>query len=467
MSESIFEMLERESMEWFNELLDAMNVGILMLDRNGIVRLVNKEYTNITGVQKEEIVGKYLPDVRPGAVAHKTLVDKQKRSNVIRQEGDKAYVADIAPIFIKGRLSGVVSVIKSVTEIYQLTKELQKSQEQFDQLKKTVDRLNRARYTFQDIIGEEPTFVKAKELAKRTAATNLNVLIQGESGTGKELFAHAIHNASARKHHPFIAVNCSAIPSSLLESELFGYEEGAFTDSKRGGKIGLFELADRGTIFLDEVGDMPYELQAKLLRVLQDGRIRKVGAVHEKQVDVRVIAATNKDLMQLIRKKRFREDLYYRLNGVNLYIPPLRMRKQDLPLLIRHIVKTYSDGILFDFSKGAMDYFFQYDWPGNIRELINVVHYAINMTDRHLITEQHLPDSIKKAPPLKQMAASATLKEVLDNTEREMITQALMRHGTDLAGKKKAAEQLGISLPTLYNKIRRLNIEPISSNSFS
>ncbi|PWA08537.1 Fis family transcriptional regulator [Pueribacillus theae] len=445
---------------WLQGIIEAINDGILVIDSEGIVRLINDEYTKITGVKKEDIIGKPLSEVREGAISPTVLIDKKRRSAIYRKVGEQEYVVDMAPIYYDHQILGVVNVLKSVNEVKALTKELEKSKIKLAQLEKTVGHLHQAKYTFHDIIGEDKEIKNVIELAKRTASSNLNVLIQGESGTGKELFAHAIHNESPRSGYAFVPINCAAIPSSLLESELFGYEEGSFTNSKKGGKIGLFELADHGTLFLDEIGDLSLELQAKLLRVLQEGRIRKIGGLKEQEVNVRIVAATNKDLLQMVAKGRFREDLFYRLNGVQLMIPPLRSRKGDLFTLIDKIVKHKELPFHLTFTADAKKQLFEYHWPGNVRELLNAIHYAATMTDSETIDIVHLPAFLQS----NRMAddredTNLSLKDILERKEREVIIKTLKIYGTSLKGKELAAQKLGISLATLYNKINQLKIK--------
>lgn len=264
-------------LEWLQAIIASINDGILVIDSAGIVRMVNHEYTKITGVRPDEIIGRPLLDVRPGAQLVSVLQDGHSRSGVFRSEGGVEYVVDMAPIVIDGKVVGAVSISKAMTEVHALYQQLKKHKEKVDILEKTIGSMAKARYTFEDIIGKEGGLRTTVTMARKAAETDLPVLITGESGTGKELFAQAIHNKSTRANGPFVPVNCSAIPNELLESELFGYEEGAFTAAKRGGKVGLFELADHGTIFLDEIGDLSYHLQAKLLRVLQEKTVRRVG----------------------------------------------------------------------------------------------------------------------------------------------------------------------------------------------
>ncbi|UOR13706.1 sigma-54 interaction domain-containing protein [Halobacillus amylolyticus] len=439
--------------DWLEETIDSINDGILVIDSQGIVQFVNTEYTNITGVQPEAIVGKPLRDVRKGAILPKALRDGKRRAGIYRREGQIEYVIDTAPVYKHGEIVGAVSVCKSLNEVHFLTKELKRSKERLARLENTVGHMYQTKYTFSDIIGKDSGLKDTVELAKKAAYANLNILIQGESGTGKELFAQAIHSEGPRSKFPFIPVNCAAIPAELLESELFGYEEGSFTSSKKGGKVGLFELSNYGTLFLDEIGDLPFELQAKLLRVLQEGRVRKVGGLNEQEIDVQVITATNKDLGKLVEKKRFREDLYYRLNGVPIKISPLRERKKDILLLINDLIDQAGTTQAIRFTEETRQILSQYDWPGNTRELFNTVHYALSMTETNDIEPQHLPEVICKHGSITNIYSHQSLKEIIKNTEQEVIRQTIKSCGDTLDGKKMAAQQLGISLATLYNKM--------------
>lgn len=453
-------LILNQKVDWLEGIIEAVHDGVLVIDRDGIVRLINDEYTRITGVKREQIIGKKLTDVRPGAILPTVLRDGRPREGVFRREKTMEYVVDMAPIYNNGEIIGAVSVCKSLSEVYELSKELSKSRKRIIELEKRFGNLHRAKYKFSDIVGETELIKELKIKAKKFATTDLNMLITGESGTGKELFAQAIHNESKRKNNPFVTINCAAIPDSLLESELFGYEEGAFTNSKRGGKIGLFELANHGTLFLDEIGDMPHNVQAKLLRVLQEGTFRKVGGVVEQKVDVRIIAATNKDLKSMVNKERFREDLFYRINAVQLSIPPLRERKDDIGLIVPSIIKKYCHGESVQFDE-VIDIFQQYDWPGNIRELKNTIQYAVSLSEGGRLKFDDLPDTIKQqvSKISNRNIATKSLDAILKDVEREVIIQILKQTGTTVKGKKKAAKQLGISLASLYNKIANLNIE--------
>jgi transcriptional regulator with PAS, ATPase and Fis domain len=322
----------------------------------------------------------------------------------------------------------------------------------------TRKRIKNLRYTLNAIVGSDPVMENLKNKIQKIAKSPSAVLITGETGTGKELFARAIHYSSHRQHKPFMPINCAAIPESLLESELFGYEEGAFSGAKRNGKSGLFELANGGTLFLDEIGDMPLHLQAKLLRVLQDHQIRRIGGSKFIHLDVRIVAATNQDIEKLISEDRFRSDLYYRLNIINLAIPPLRDRFSDIEYLSNHFLKKYSFEFNIDFlgfDEGIMTIFRQYDWPGNVRELENTIEYMVNIEDSKHLTYDSLPEKLKNL----NAATSLSLQDQIDAHEKKVLVDALDRYGYDLPGKEKTATELNIGLRTLYRKLDKLGIE--------
>lgn len=307
-----------------------------------------------------------------------------------------------------------------------------------------------------DIIGESKSIKKLKQKVIKIAPSSSTVLITGESGTGKELFARAIHIESDRRNNPFVAINCAAIPDTLLESELFGYVKGAFTGADPKGKIGKIEFANKGTLFLDEIGDMPLYLQSKLLRVLEQKEITRLGSNKPVSVDIRIIAATNKNLEKMIKQKAFREDLYYRLNVLPFIIPPLRERKEDIKTLMDYFINKYS--VLFEkkvigFESKVMEKLLSYSWPGNVRELENTVEYMINMMDNTgIISTKLLPVKI-----LKQEKENNLMK--LDEMEKSMIERALNIYGTSVKAKQKAAQALGIGIATLYRKIKKYGLE--------
>lgn len=443
----------QHSAEWWKAVAHCIHDGILVIDKHEIVRMINPEYTKITGVT-QRIIGKPLSAYRRGAKLPQTLKDGKTRAGVYRKTEDREYMVDMAPIILNGEVVGAVSVCKSLTEVDKLSQELKRQREKVETLKSRMNRAYEAKYTFKDIIGKSDKVKKAISIAEKASASSFPVLITGESGTGKELFAQSIHNKSERSGRAFVPVNCAAIPSSLLESELFGYGEGAFTNAKKNGKPGLFEVAHEGTLFLDEIGDMPSSLQAKLLRVLQEKKLRRVGETKEREIDVRIIAATHRNIEQLVHKKHFREDLFYRLNVIRIEVPPLRERKEDISILIESQASEFTSYI---FEEEAVRVLRNYEWPGNIRELKNTVDYATCMADNEQITVENLPSFIVKKGE-KNKEESETLQEMIRRREKEYIQKALSTCGRDIEGKKKAAELLGISLATLYNKLKKLNM---------
>ena len=299
------------------------------------------------------------------------------------------------------------------------------------------------------------------QLIRRYADSPSPVLITGETGTGKELAARAIHEQSKRSKYPFVAINCSSIPENLFESELFGYEEGSFTGAKKGGKIGKIEMAQGGTLFLDELGEMPLSVQPKLLRVLQEYELERVGSTKKIHLDVRIIAATNRDLANMVAEKTFREDLYYRINVINLKLPPLRERKGDIMPIAENYLKKMRQKMetpLRSFSDEVVEYFLSYRWPGNVRELQNVIEYAANLCESDVLRLSDLPETIqqkteKAAKPRKAKALSAA------DAETERLEALLEQYGHTLEGKKRIAAEMHISLRTLYRKIERLRGE--------
>jgi transcriptional regulator with PAS, ATPase and Fis domain len=318
-----------------------------------------------------------------------------------------------------------------------------------------------ARYSFADIVGQAPSLKSRLTVAEAAARSDSNVLITGESGTGKEVVAQAIHNASVRTSGPFVGINVSAIPRELLESELFGYEPGAFTGARRGGQPGKFELAEGGTILLDEIGDMPLEMQAKLLRVLQERRVRRIGAAREVAVDARVIATTNRDLDEAVAQGQFRADLLFRIKVIHIQLPPLRERATDIPVLVDHFLQLFAARLgkqVRGVAPAVMAALQRYGWPGNIRELENVLESEVNLIDADAIELGRVPEAVRRdrtAPSVVAKASTLTFEEA----ERALLVQALTRHGGSIPD---VARALGISRGTVYNKLHRYGIDPTS-----
>ncbi len=439
-------------------ILDALYDGVLIIDADSIVRYVNPSYTRITGVSYNEIVSKPLLEVRPGAKLQRVLETGERILRARRLEDGVEYVVNMVPVKDDGEIIGGISLVKAIDDAVELTKTIRHYKKEIASMRNRFNSIQRARYTFDSMVCADPVSLETKALAKRIAKKNVSVLITGESGTGKELFAQAIHNASARREGPFIALNCAAINPTLLESELFGYIDGAFTGAVKGGKTGLFEAADQGTIFLDEISEMEYSLQSKLLRTLQENTIRRVGAIEEKAIDVRVIVASNKNLEDMVRQGSFREDFYYRLAVFPLDLLPLRMRRQDIFPIARMFLNRKEDEIQrrIDVSDEARRALENYDWPGNIRELRNAVEFAYNMMAESVIDLDQLPVKIRSQFLAREerVVEIEKLSDVAKRAERKAIDEAIQIYGDSIEGKKKAAKALGISLATLYNKMK-------------
>lgn len=445
----------------FNATQDAVSV----VDENGLGLMVNPAYSVLTGMAPEQVIGKPATvDIDPTQESMHLQVLRTKRPvrGVPLKVGPRKrdVVVNVAPIIVDGELKGSVGVVHDVSEISRLSDEL-------EQHKKLVRRLT-SKYTFAEIVAESPVMQAAVEQAMRAAETPATVLLRGESGTGKELFAHAIHNASNRRGGQFIRVNCAAIADSLLESELFGYADGAFTGARKGGKRGLFEEANGGTIFLDEIGEVSLNLQAKLLRVLQEKEIVRVGEAKPVPVNARVIAATNAPLEDMIGRGTFREDLYYRLNVVPIVIPPLRHRREDIPRLTEHLIEKFNDEYgrhVQRISPAAMDAIMEYSWPGNVRELENIIGramIAMAMGDTAIEARFLPPLGAGRATAAAAGAGtgqaplpSGTLDEIVGAAEKAALSRTLEETG---GNKTEAARRLGIAPRTLYYKLEKYGL---------
>ncbi len=441
-------------------IIHSSNDAISVVDENGNGILINPAYTRITGLTEEDVLGKpATTDIYKGESMHFHVLKTKKPVRGVKMlvgPKKKEVAVNVAPIIVDGQLKGSVGIIHDMSEIRELTTELQRAKERIRTLE--------AKYNFDDIVGRSEEMLIAIEQARIAAKTPATVLLRGESGTGKELFAHAIHNESGRKYNHFIRVNCAAISESLLESELFGYEEGAFSGAKRGGKKGYFEEANNGSIFLDEIGELSLSTQAKLLRVLQEREIIRVGGTKPIPIKVRIIAATNKNLEQEIRKGNFREDLFYRLNRIPIYIPPLRSRLEDIPLLCDHLIKKINhdygrnvEGI----TNEATELLKRYAWPGNVRELENILGRAIIFMDysENRIDIKHLSklgyNFQKNQEQDHPNEASLPLYTLVENFEKRIISHILHKHR---GNKTKTAKELGVSIRTLYYKMEKYGL---------
>jgi transcriptional regulator with PAS, ATPase and Fis domain len=423
-------------------VLEVAYEGVAVLDEQGLITLANARFCAKMGETKEQVIrqhiGKYLP-----------ATDNQLPLNVLEVNG-KPCVVSTLPIEQENNRKGVVvKIYEDLDQLADIMQQLNRINMQLSYYKDELYKINGTSYTLNSIVCKDERMAKLKSQVLQIARSHSTVLVTGESGTGKELFAQSIHNASSRRKEPLIKVNCSAIPAELAEAELFGYQDGAFTGARRQGKPGKFELADGGTIFLDEIGDMPLMLQSKLLRVIQEKEIERVGDVKTRKVDVRIIAATNKDLKRLVAEGKFREDLYFRINVVELKIPPLRERKQDIPVLVDFFIKKYNhlfnkriDGIAPEASAALGSY----RWPGNIRELENMIERILNYVESGYITLQDVPEDIRVVEAVPVLKSGRSLADI----ELAAIHAVLAEQQ---GNKSKAAKLLGISRSKLYEKL--------------
>lgn len=350
-------------------VINHVHDGIIYINQDQEIEIVNQKAEEIFEMNSQDIVGRKVKNTIPNTKLNDVLDTKIVHRNALQDIGDKKIVSTRVPVEMDGKIIGALATFKDVTDVKKLEEDLR-----FKMQKKGYV----AKYNFENIVGKSKEIERVKKKAQKLAKSESTILIQGESGTGKELFSQSIHNYSKREHAPFVAINCAAFPDNLLESELFGYEGGAFTGAKKGGKPGVFEQAHTGTIFLDEIGDIPAKIQARLLRVLQEKEIMRIGGTKVIPIDIRVIAATNKDLYQLVQEGEFREDLYYRLNVLSLYIPPLRKRREDILMLIEHFLKKFNAKDI-DLSKAVVSKLYNYDWSGNVRELENCIEYIVQI----------------------------------------------------------------------------------------
>lgn len=432
-------------------MIDSVQDGIMAINHNEEIELFNKYCENIFKINKEKVLGKNVGEFLGfEAPMIKLLKTGENYDNVEvhikNKNGHIHYITTGRPVKDdKGNTIGAVASLKDIDEAIELSNAITSKED----------------IAFKDIIGNSASLLKTKKVCSAVAKSNSTILLRGESGTGKELFAKAIHNLSSRADKNFVAINCAALPDNLIESELFGYTKGSFTGAREDGKDGLFKIADKGTIFLDEIGELSLSIQAKLLRVLQEGTIRKIGSVLEEKINVRVIAATNRDLESMINAGTFREDLYYRLNVIPIYIPPLRDRIEDIPMLVTFFINKLNKQLDKNI-KGTETEFIEklvkYKWPGNVRELRNVVERAMNLCYGSLLNEDNLIMNFQEGTSYLEEENkddfSFTLKEVVETAEKKALSSAVKKYTSF----RKAAKALGISHTTIMNKIKKYNI---------
>ncbi len=434
--------------------------GIIVVDKNGLVTMINDTYLNIVGRKREEILGTHITLINENCNLPQVLKTGEPILCDFCNVKDQGLITMRVPIMRGGEMVGAFgkTLFTDISVAKILNDKLEQMERQLEFYKEECEKLNRSSYVFEDIIGKSEVMNSIKNIAWRVARNISTVLITGESGTGKEMFAHAIHNSSERRKKPFIKVNCAAIPDNLLESELFGYAEGAFTGAKKGGKPGKFELADRGTIFLDEIGDMPLLMQAKLLRVLQERELERIGSLEPITVNVRVIAATNQNLEAMVAEGKFREDLYYRLNIIEINVPPLREHNDDIPVLIDALISKLNVKLrrqISGISSEAVTLLQQYDWPGNVRELENVLELAMNMTDNVILNYDDFPCVQRRISGNKKVGGKQVLSDILAQTEKQVLEDVLRHTKGD---KRAAAQILAIHPSALYRKLNKYHI---------
>lgn len=455
-------MKTREFNFFCKNLFDKLPVPVDFLDKDGRIVYINRCFLEFLGLNEDDVLGRVVTEVEPTSKFLETL--KYRQAEVAKRHvfsnGKEAIVHRIPIIDEKDNLIGGFGMLlfDDYEKLKQVTEQIEKIHKELNLYKNEIAKMNRAKYSLDDIIGESKPMKQAKSKVKKLARVNSNILIIGESGVGKELFAHAIHNESERNEFPFVSINCSAIPENLLEAEFFGYEDGAFTGARKGGNIGKFELANGGTIFLDEIGDMPLYMQAKLLRVLQEKEVVRIGSNKVVKLDVRVICATHKNLEQLVDEGKFREDLYYRLNVLSLDIPPLRQRREDIPLLVQRFVEKFykETGLYREIPEEVMNILCNYDWPGNIRELKNIVERICVNADDTEVTVNDLPASILNKTFRIEHKKNQGLREIMESIEKEIIISTLKECNNN---KSLAASKLNIPRASLYRKIEEYNIE--------
>lgn len=447
------------------EILDCMYDGIYITDGNGVTLFINKSYSSMSGIKKEDAVGFHMQDlIKKGyfleSASLKVIETKKPVSIIDCFSNGKKCLATANPVFDEnGQIKMVVTNLRDMTELLDLKNQLE---ELYDLNKKYYFELKELRKDIENkynIIGNSKSMMEIYEVIDRIAETDATVLILGETGVGKEVVAREIHKNSLRKNGPFIKVNCASIPESLFESEMFGYASGAFTGADNKGKPGLIELANKGTLLLDEIGELSLSSQSKLLRVLEENKVTRVGGTEPINIDVRIIAATNRDLKKEVEKGTFREDLFYRLNVIPIKVPPLRKRREDIPLLSKHFLDLYNSK--YNKTKTLSDTAFQllkwYSWPGNVRQLKNLIERLVLICPYDIITDDYISRFIKKEE-IEELynigREEITLDEAVSIIERQLIYRALKKYGTT----RKAAKVLGVSQPTIVRKAKKYDI---------
>lgn len=454
----------KDSMAMMEELLDTAYYGMVLVDDNGII--VKWNYEKFLGIHEEEVLGKPVQEVIENTRLHIVVKTGIEEICDVQEINGHNVITSRIPIRKDGRVIGAAGTIlfSDTSELQSLARKIRNLEETLNHYKGELRKVFEAKFSFDDIISKNSRMQELKSIAKRIAKSNSSVLLQGESGTGKELFAHAIHKESNKKYDNFITLNCAAIPKELFESELFGYEEGAFTGAKKGGKIGKFELAAGGTILLDEIGSMPLEMQSKFLRVLESKEFERVGGTSPIKLSARIISSTNENLENEVEQGNFRRDLYYRLNVIKIEIPPLRDRLEDIEVIAKNIVEKLATDLLVSkkiLAPETIAVLKNHNWPGNVRELRNVLERAITLAPKTVIFPESLPDYIRgdcTEPAFENM----TLKEILEQTEIDAIKSAIKQAGNN---RTLAAQKLNIHRTSLYKKMEKHGLDFPGNNN--
>jgi transcriptional regulator with PAS, ATPase and Fis domain len=450
-----------DQLEMYELILNNIYNGVLITDAEGYVTYMNEPYGEFLGIDPAAQIGRHCREVLEHSRMHIVAKTGKAEINEAQWISGQNMVVQRIPIRKNDKVVAVYGQVmfKNAKEVGDLAARLSLLQSKVEMYEQELINLRSTRYTFDSIVGSTAEISELKKTAQRAAESDFPVLISGESGTGKEIFAQAIHQASPRRMHPFVRINCAAIPRDLLESELFGYAGGAFTGASPKGKPGKFELGNRGTVFLDEIGELPINMQPKLLQVLEEKEFERVGGNKIIKSDFRLISATNQDVKKMMEEYRFRSDLYYRLNVIDIHIPPLRERRQDISLLARHILKEMArDGAMApaELSEDAENALKAYHWPGNVRELENILERIASSMDDEMITSAHLPFHLHSGRNQSmEPHEPANLKQIMKRTEKDLLIRVLEDAG---GNKAKAAHRLGIHRTHLYKKLKKYGL---------
>jgi PAS domain S-box-containing protein len=449
-----------DSPEFFKTLVDNMRVGVIVSDHEGYIVYINETYARFLGIDPKEELGKHASELGVNSRLHVVAETGQMEINYPHQFKDRAFLVHRVPIRRGDRVIAVLGLVlfDSASTASRLAEKVHLLESKLQVFEKELLSLRSTRYTMESLVGTSPAVEMLKKHALKAAATSLPVVITGESGTGKELLAQAIHHASSRRAYAFVRVNCAAIPQELFESELFGYAKGAFTGARSSGKPGKFQLAHHGSMFLDEIGDLPLEMQPKLLRVLEDREFERIGGTSVIKADFRLLAATNHNLEQMLEENRFREDLFYRLNVISLNIPPLRERREDIMPIARHMLKQIANDRGWSdirVEPEAEEVLTQYDWPGNGRELLNLLERLVFYQEKDVISVLDLPLFLSRKRKGGGLPQYQPLNITQGIAEKEAIQDALRR--TDY-NKRRAAAMLGIHRSLLYKKMKKYSL---------